>query len=659
MTSFQQMAGLLALAAAGSAAAAPPPVEAFFNDPEISLVTLSPKGTHVAFVHTGADGRQIVAVRDTRDPSKYTVPGTAESANATIASIHWVNDERLGFTIMDRRMEYVGNFDEYAADRNGKNLVHLISGNWARRGDLASSNMTTRLLTAAYSYAGPVYDGSDDIIVQKNMWNTLDGTVESTRLYRLDTRTRALADLLPGVQPARVFKWVLDMDSVPRVAVSAAKGRCIVSYRDRDAAAWTELDNKDCLDSQQLAPQFFDARGTLYVQTAHKGFDALYAYDTAAKKRAAEPLVSFDGFDYNGAPETDLRTRSLVGLHYGTDARATAWFDPAMKAMQQKVDALLPGMVNRINCPLSCGDAAAMLVSSTSDREPMQYFIYTPATGKLAALGGERPELRPADMGQRDFHRYQARDGLQIPVYVTLPPGKAKGPLPTVVLVHGGPYVRGTSWEWEAEAQLLASRGYVVLQPEFRGTLGYGTKHFEAGWKQWGRAMQDDLADAARWAVKQGWADPDRIAIMGASYGGYATLMGLIRHPDVFRCGIDLMGVSDIGMMFSVVESDMPRDWLQYGARTVLGDPADPALAEVSPLAQAARLTRPVLIAHGARDRRVPIVHAKRIRDALARHNNAVEYVVYDDEGHTLYRRENRLDFYRRAEAFLAKHLGR
>lgn len=657
MTSWKQAAVLLALAAMASAAAAPPPVEAFFNDPEISHVTLSPKGHYVAFVHTGADGRQIVAVRDTRDPTKYSVPGTADRAHATIAAIHWVNDERLGFTVMDRRLEFRGNFDEYAADRNGKNLVHLISGNWAQRGDLASSNMTTRLLTAAYSFAGSVHDGSDDIIVQKYMWNRTDGTVESTRLYRLNTRTRALADLLPGAQPARVFKWVLDMDAVPRVAVSSAKGRCIVSYRDRDAAAWTELGNQDCLDSGLLDPQFFDARGTLYVRTAHKGFNALYSYDTAAKKRAAEPLVSFDGFDYNGAPETDLVTRSLVGLHYGTDARATAWFDPAMKALQQKIDALLPGMVNRINCPLSCADAPALLVSATSDREPVQYFIYTPATGKLAALGGARPDIRPVDMGQRDFHRYPARDGRQIPVYVTLPPGTAKGPRPTVVLVHGGPYVRGASWEWEGEAQFLASRGYVVLQPEFRGTPGYGTQHFQAGWKQWGRAMQDDLADAAQWAVKQGWTEPGHVAIMGASYGGYATLMGLIRHPDVFRCGVDLMGVSDIGMMFSVVESDLPQEWLQYGAKVLLGDPADPALAEVSPLAQAARLKQPVLIAHGAEDRRVPIVHARRMKDALAKHNNAVEYLVYDDEGHSLYHRKNRLDFYRRVEAFLAKNL--
>jgi dipeptidyl aminopeptidase/acylaminoacyl peptidase len=242
---------------------------------------------------------------------------------------------------------------------------------------------------------------------------------------------------------------------------------------------------------------------------------------------------------------------------------------------------------------------------------------------------------------------------------VTLPPGAPKGPQPTVVLVHGGPYVRGTSWEWNAEAQFLASRGYVVLQPEFRGTTGYGTRLFRAGWKQWGRAMQDDLADAAQWAVQKGWADPARIGIMGGSYGGYATLMALIRNPDIFRAGVDLAGPVDIGMIFSVVESDLSQDARQYEMKTLLGDPDKDAamLADASPLAQAARLTRPVLIAHGAQDRRVPVVHAARLKSALAGHNKAVEYVVYSDEGHGLVLRENRIDFYKRAEAFLARHL--
>lgn len=646
------------LLAAAAPAFAAPPVAAFFDAPNISHVKLSPKGNYVAFLRNAADGKQLVVVRDTRDLDKYTVPGGTDSEHAFITSVHWINENRIGFTVKDRRVEFEGNLDEFAADRDGNNLTHLISGNWRHRTERTGSHLQSRTLTADYGYWGPTHDGSDDIIVQKYLWNNVDLTPESSRLYRLNTRTRQLSDMLPGAMPGRVQRWLVDADAAPRIAVSVDKGRCIVSYRDKDAAAWSELANSPCLGNTSFIPAFFDSRNTLYVTASHKGHTALFSYDLAKRQRSAEPVVSAEGFDYRGHPELDYVAKSTLGLHLETDAQSTVWFDPAMKEVQRKVDTLLPGLVNLIHCGNDCRNATALLIESSSDRQPRQYLVYTPATGKLISLGSEHPDIVPAQMGRRDFQRFKARDGMQIPVYVTLPPGQAKGPFPTVVLVHGGPYVRGGSWEWDDEAQFLASRGYVVLQPEFRGSTGFGYRHFEAGWKQWGRAMQDDLADTAQWAVQQGWSDPRRIAIMGASYGGYASLMGLIRHPQIFRCAVDLSGPSDIGMLFTVVQSDASREALQYGMKTLLGDPdaEEAALREVSPLAQAAKLTQPVLIAHGAEDVRVPLVHATRLRSAL-KHNPGVEYVVYPEEGHALRRPADRHDFYKRVEAFLAANL--
>jgi dipeptidyl aminopeptidase/acylaminoacyl peptidase len=290
---------------------------------------------------------------------------------------------------------------------------------------------------------------------------------------------------------------------------------------------------------------------------------------------------------------------------------------------------------------------------------PPAYFVYTPADNHIVGLGSSLPGIDPKQMGKRDFFRFVARDGMQIPVYVTMPAAKASGPRPAIVLVHGGPYVRGGSWEWDEEAQFLASRGYVVLQPEFRGSTGFGSTLFRAGWQQWGRAMQDDLADTAAWAVKQGWADPKRIGIMGGSYGGYATLMGLVRNPDVFRAGVEWAGVTDIGLMFSAVESDASEDALQYDMKTLIGDPLkDPAaFAAVSPLAQAGRIRQPLLIAHGAQDKRVPLVHAAKFRSAVTEKNPNVEYVVYPEEGHDWYHEVDNIDFWKRVEAFLEKNL--
>jgi len=357
----------------------------------------------------------------------------------------------------------------------------------------------------------------------------------------------------------------------------------------------------------------------------------------------------------------DYASRRLVGLHLYTDAGTTYWMNPALKAEQAKIDAMLTTTNNSVFCAEECLTAPVLLVVASSDRQPRQYIIYHRDSGKMDGLGYAHPDIKAAEMGLRDFHRFTARDGRSIPAYVTLPPGKARGPLPAVVLVHGGPAVRGAYWDWDNEAQFLATRGYVVIQPEFRGGTGFGTDHFAAGLKQWGMAMQDDLADAAQWAVKQGWADPKRIAIMGASYGSYATLMGLIQNPDVFRCGVEWAGVTDIDLLFTTSYSDASQEDLKYSMRTLIGDPDNPADAarfrQHSPLARAAELKQPLLMAHGVEDKRVPIVHATRFYDAVKRSNPNVELITYVNEGHGWRHDDNRIAFWQQVEAFLDKNL--
>ncbi|RLM51473.1 S9 family peptidase, partial [Halobellus sp. Atlit-31R] len=188
-------------------------------------------------------------------------------------------------------------------------------------------------------------------------------------------------------------------------------------------------------------------------------------------------------------------------------------------------------------------------------------------SGKLNPIGSSREGIDPARMGRQDPVRYKARDGREIPALLTVPPGGGKN-LPLVVLVHGGPFVRGNSWGWDAKTQFLASRGYAVLEPEFRGSAGFGTRHFKAGFKQWGLAMQDDLADGVRWAVGKGIADGARVCIAGASYGGYATLMGLVKDPDLYKCGINWVGVTDINLLYNggwTFTNDTSDEYKAYG----------------------------------------------------------------------------------------------
>jgi dipeptidyl aminopeptidase/acylaminoacyl peptidase len=225
--------------------------------------------------------------------------------------------------------------------------------------------------------------------------------------------------------------------------------------------------------------------------------------------------------------------------------------------------------------------------------------------------------------------------------------------------VHDGPYIRGGSWGWTPASQFLASRGYLVLEPEFRGSRGYGDAHFKAGFKQWGLKMQDDIVDGARWAISEKLADPQRQCIVGGDYGGYATLMGLIRDSDLFRCGVAWAAITDIQLLFELHWSATSEIYREHGMPVLIGDPVKDAaqLEATSPLKQAHRLKQPLLLAHGSADPWVPVQHGTRFVDAVRKSNSLVEWVEYTNEGHALSKPENRYDFYSRMEKFLATHL--
>jgi dipeptidyl aminopeptidase/acylaminoacyl peptidase len=401
----------------------------------------------------------------------------------------------------------------------------------------------------------------------------------------------------------------------------------------------------------------------LYVISgAGRDKSALFAYDVGTGKVAPRPLVDLEEYDFSGTLVTNAS--KLLGVRYTVDSEAVAWFDQAMKAAQDTVDKLLPGRVNALSVGVR-SETPFVLVESWSDRQPPVLLLFNRDTGKLSKVGDSRPAIAAARMGTQDLVRVKARDGRAIPTWLTMP-AKANGKgrqLPTVVLVHGGPYVRGGEWGWDAERQFLASRGYLVLEPEYRGSTGYGAAHFRAGWKQWGLAMQDDIADATRWAIAEGMADPKRICIAGASYGGYAALMGLVRNPALYRCAIDWAGVTDIDLLYTgdwTRDSDTSDAYKRYGMPALVGDRvADAAqFAATSPLKQAARITQPLLLAYGGADRRVPLYHGRKFYDAVKQTNKNVEWVVYEDEGHGWTLVETRVDFWGRVEKFLGRHIG-
>ena len=318
------------------------------------------------------------------------------------------------------------------------------------------------------------------------------------------------------------------------------------------------------------------------------------------------------------------------------------------------MDAALPGTVN-----LLTGDPQGMvLVFSYSDVDPGRWLLLDTASMSLKNLAGTHPGLTLEAMRPMQALTYPAPDGFAIPAYLTLPDG-APGPHPMVVLIHGGPVARDR-WGWNLDVQLLAQAGYAVLQPQFRGSAGFGRRFEQAGYRQWGLAMQDDVTAGVKAMIAQGVADPKRICIYGASYGGYAALWGLEKTPELYRCGVSLAGVTDIGERFT--------DWSDTNAdkagrelmRFTVGD-VDTMAAQfdqVSPEKHADRIRVPVLLGHGTDDQRVPIGHAKRMAAAIERAHGTVETHWYDDEGHGLSRIADLVDFDAALLDFLDRAIG-
>lgn len=639
----------------------PPPAEAFFRVPDIEKARLSPDGKRIAVASSLGGKRTGLAVIDIANPGKAA--GGAGFGDADIYDFEWVNDDRLVFEVADRT-------------RGGGDQVYA-SGLFSVRPDGSELRMLVRIENNLVSDRASIIrreplswnhdllhvpgGGGDEVVVGELVLSADRRIVEAVRpkmLNVVDGRTRSLS----GGAPDHTFGWHFDDRGQPRLATSRHQGRTKIYWKPAADAPWQEVADHDS-NRRPFTVYGTDAE-SIYVGVSEGAASArvVKRFDLAQRRPVGEALVAAPGFDISGdALVAETPGGKLLGIRLQADAETTVWFDQRMKALQQEADKRLPGRINRLTCR-RCGDSGiTVLIESWSDQDPGVFIVHRPETGRWDVIARRRGAIDPREMGIKDFHRVKARDGRDLPVWVTLPPGKAPAtPRPAVVLVHGGPWVRGSTWRWDGMAQFLATRGYIVIEPEFRGSAGYGAAHQRAGDRQWGLAMQDDVADALQWAVGKGWVDGRRVCISGGSYGGYATLMGLVRHPELYRCGAASFAVTDLQLMFQWQWiTDQSDEIRQFDYPTLIGDPkADAArLAETSPLNQAARIKAPVMLAMGGADRRVPIEHGTKMRDALRSAGNDPEWVVYPDEGHGFFKLENRIDYAERLERFLAKHL--
>jgi dipeptidyl aminopeptidase/acylaminoacyl peptidase len=631
-----------------------PVIADFFDNQEFSGAKLSPNGDYLA-VRLGGNGKRDRLAILTLGTGKMQAISSFNDAD--IGSFEWVNNERLALTATDRTLaqgERLYASGLYAINRDGSHFIQLAS----RDGN--SGTRTGRLLLPwnTHMLGQPTRQDSDNIYVTHAIGSA--GKLDYVELQQLNTVTGRAS---PYSRPGATSGWLLDQNGEPRVAVVIQDGVKSIVYRDPAGDhAWRQLVKFNAFTGGKgaFAPLAFGPDGSLYV-VSNVGRDrsALYTFDLATSKRSDKPVMELEGYDFHGS--LIIGKGKLLGVRYLGESHGTQWLDQDMQALQDHLDEILPNTVNLLTLPVNAG-SPWLLVEAYSDVVPLRTMLYNSETKQLTAVGVSHPKIQPAQMAHKKLVHYAARDGLDIPAWLTVPQGAGKN-LPLIMLVHGGPYMRGGSWGWDAEAQFLASRGYAVLQPEFRGSTGFGSKHFHAGWKQWGLKMQDDIADGARWAIAQGVADSRRICIAGASYGGYATLMGLVNDPDLYKCGVDWVGVTDINLMYDpgwLTLSDTSEDWKQYGMPALIGDQVKDAdqLKATSPLQQAARIKQPLLLAYGGADLRVPLPHGAKFYNAVKQTNPNVEWIEYEEEGHGWSLPKNRIDFWRRVEQFLDKNIG-
>lgn len=639
---FVAMTVIFGSAKVAYAAAASIPAEDFTRNPTLRDVKFSPDGTLFGAVQQ-LDGRMALTVGDIKS-GKLT--RLTNFTNYDVSGYRWISSKRLMFSVYDASKGL-------AEQKGGGN--YAINADGTERKDLNCPETGPTCRPAQFMQR--IWGSDEEILAVAN-----ERDIKTEDVYRLNTRT-GRKTLLTTDNPGNVSRWFFDKDGVPRAATSV-DGRKLAEtfwYRDSASTPWRKISSVEGF-GKRSKPAAFDTDGSLFVYSnLNSDKYQIYILDTVTGKPgeliAAHPLVDLDT---ETAPAIiRLRDHKVLGFHVEADKPQLVLLDEDYAKVQAVVDGSLPkGNQN----DMTVLEDGRVLVNSHSDRDPGTTYLYDPKSRQMQELLRPMGWIKPEQMSSMQVIRYKARDGLEIPSYLTLPQGKPATKLPLVAWIHGGPWVRD-EWHFNPEVQFLASRGYAVFQPNYRGSTGFGEHHLTSSFKKYGQSMQDDITDGIKHLIAQGIVDANRVCIGGGSYGGYATVMGLVKEPDLFRCGIDEAGVTDLIWAqelgytdFNLGDADTAEAWYKIALGDVKTDRA--LLEQYSPRLHAAKIKAPVLIVHGGGDRRVPIQHAEGMRDALKAAGKEYEWVVYPEEGHGFTKPENKVDRFKKIEAFLAKHLG-
>lgn len=612
-------------------------VEELFGAPTISRLTFSPDGRYIAALQPWEKRMNLIVV----DLQKMQKTQLTSMKEENVADFLWASNSRLFFFMDDDGKE---SYRMFAINADGSEPELVAS--FRSLGLLGRIHGDDR----HYVVAGTGYQeqsfGRQVAPMHVSRW---------TDVYYIDLKTGRAK--IHAHNPGNFDDWIIDRAGVARCGIAREPGAVSIYYRQSDGAPWEKIATfRD--GEQSWSPVGFDGDNrTLYVASnIGRKTTAVFKYDP--DKRLLGELVHGDPtYDVESIVYNDALNR-VVGVWYQGERPTEVWFDERLRSYQRALDAAFPETL--ISIREASADNSRLLVFSHSDREPGRYFIFDPKARKLEPIAATLPNIDHRRMGQVHPFAMTARDGLRLHGYLTLPVGREPKNLPLVVHPHGGPYGPRDNWGYDPEVQFYANRGFAVLQLNYRGSGGYGDWFERAGYRKWGLEMQDDLTDAVKWAIAQGFADPKRVVISGASYGGYATMAGLTFTPELYCAGINYVGVTDIMMLIDNPGLGLEASRIgEFWYRTRIGDPhADTErIKATSPVHFADRIRVPLLMGYGKNDRRVEIAHGAAMVRAL-KAAGRVEgrdfwFYVENREGHGFRREEARIAFYKHVDEFL------
>lgn len=625
------------------------PIEAFVEQETYSQPRLSPDGKHIAInVRIMRNGRKIPTMTVFKLPSLEPVSRIALPAFEIPASFSWLTERRLivrkGLEI-NAREKPIATGELVAVDLDGGGQQYLF-GYKARAQSSRGERYGDDEGYGEINHIPKARDGH--VQVSAHLWEG-----KRSMLYDINT-VNAIRKLLADI-PMKDIGFLSDKNDQPRFAYGLDEEAEPVLFRRDDASGkWNKVDPKTL--GSRFHPFAFipDNTAVLASHSVDNGPYMIVREDMATGKRtivAKDALGSIDDIQYTAAPRTPFAVSTSVGIPkpiYLDNVSPDA-------VLHKTLSASFPGgYVNFINFS---DDGQMLLFAVSSDRDPGSFYLFDRKTGKADLLFSNMEKIDPALMAPRVPISFTARDGLQITGFLTLPKTEPGKKLPMVLLPHGGPFDAKDDWFFDTDAQFLASRGYAVLQVNYRGSGGRSLKFEEAGYREYGGKIMDDLIDGVKWAAARPDIDGGRVCVYGASFGGYAAMMLPVREPAMFKCSVGYAGRYDLPSRYKQDSFVGDKQARNYIVKTMGDDPA--MLARYSPTQHADKIKIPVLLVHGKKDKTTQLDQAEMMRDALIKAERPPEWMLNDIEGHGFYDSENQRMFYEKLEAFLAKHIGK